>query len=205
MSRCRSLPAVLSARLQPTAGGDPRRYQFIHAVNGMLFGNFQRLIVATKNPPSIAQAARTAVSAVVSLLVAHLFGLPESYWASITTLIVMQSSLGAALPISAQRFAGTAIGAACGGLAGAYFPGNFLAFGIGVFLIGVFCTLVRLERSAYRYASITLAIVMLIARASRPWVVALHRFLEVSIGIAVGLAVTALWPERENRLSAGGA
>ncbi len=133
----------------------------------------------------------------ISLLVARLFGLPESYWASITTLIVMQSTLGAALSISGQRFAGTAIGAACGGLAGSYFPGNVAVFGVGVFLIGVLCAALRLERSAYRYASIALAIVMLIQRSQSHWVIAAHRFLEVSIGIAVGLAVTALWPERE--------
>lgn len=34
-------------------------------------------------------------------------------------------------------------------------------------------------------------------------IVAMHRFAEVSIGIAVGLAITALWPESEQpRVSA---
>src|SRR5882757_7898787 len=50
-------------------------------------------------------SARTAVAAMVSLLVARLFTLPEAYWSAITTLIVMQSSLGAALGISVRRFA----------------------------------------------------------------------------------------------------
>ena len=54
----------------------------------------------------------------VSLLVARLFHLPETYWAAISTLIVMQSNLGAALPISAQRFIGTAVGAIFGGFVG---------------------------------------------------------------------------------------
>jgi uncharacterized membrane protein YccC len=130
--------------------------------------------------------------------VARLFRLPEAYWAAISTLIVMQSTLGAALPISAQRFAGTAVGAAVGALVGSYFPGNILVFGIAVFVIGLFCALFRVERSAYRYASVTLAIVMLVTRANREWVIAVHRFLEVSIGIAVGLALTAFWPERKS-------
>jgi len=30
------------------------------------------------------------------------------------------------------------------------------------------------------------------------WVIAAHRFAEVSIGIAVGLIVTALWPEKKS-------
>ena len=53
--------------------------------------------------PIVVHSLRTAIACVVSLLVARLFRLPEAYWAAITALIVMQSSLGAALPISAQR------------------------------------------------------------------------------------------------------
>jgi uncharacterized membrane protein YccC len=29
------------------------------------------------------------------------------------------------------------------------------------------------------------------------WTVAIYRFIEVSIGIAVGLVIAAVWPERE--------
>ena len=154
-----------------------------------------KLIIAKQNPPSLTHSVRTAVAAIASLLTARLLRLPEAYWAPITTLIVMQSSLGAALPISAQRLAGTVLGAAMGALAVTWFGGNVLVFGIAVFLIGIFCTMLRLERNAFRFASITLAIIMLIPRANSVWVTAVHRFAEVSVGIAVGLALTALWPE----------
>jgi hypothetical protein len=36
---------------------------------------------------------------------------------------------------------------------------------------------------------------MLIGRAKPAWIVATHRFVEVAVGIAVGLALTAVWPE----------
>jgi uncharacterized membrane protein YccC len=39
---------------------------------------------------------------------------------------------------------------------------------------------------------------MLITRAQNPWIVAFHRFTEVSIGIAVALAITSVWPERRS-------
>ena len=162
-----------------------------------------RLIIARENPSSITHAARTAVAAVVSLQVAKLFQLPEAYWASISTLIVMQSTLGAALPISVQRFAGTAVGAAVAALVGTYFAGNIFVFGLAVFIIGLFCAAFQVERSAYRYASITLAIIMLVNRPNSHWVLAIHRFCEVSMGIAVGLAMTALWPERKTGLIGG--
>ena len=112
-------------------------------------------------------------------------------------MIVMQSTLGAALPVSVQRFAGTAIGAAVGAAVGTYFGRSVWAFGAGVFVIGALCAVLRVERSAYRYASITLAIVMLVPRAASVWRIAVHRFFEVSLGIAVGLLLSAVWPERQ--------
>lgn len=110
----------------------------------------------------------------------------------------MQSTLGAALPISVQRAAGTAIGVTVGALAATWFHGNAFVFCAAVFLIGLLCTALRIDRSAYRYASIALAIVMLINRAQNPWIVAMHRFVEVSIGIAVALVLTSVWPERRS-------
>src|SRR6266404_2662357 len=53
--------------------------------------------------PVLVHSARTAVAAVASLLAARLFRLPEAYWAPITTLVITQSSLGAALTVSRQR------------------------------------------------------------------------------------------------------
>ena len=52
-----------------------------------------------------------------------------------------------------------------------------------------------MERGAYHYAGITLVVVMLIVYTQRPWLVAVHRFVEISIGLAVGLMLSALWPE----------
>ena len=141
-------------------------------------------------------ATRTAVAVVVSLLVARLFPLPETYWAAISALIVMQSTLGEALPISAQRFIGTAIGAIFGGFVAMYFPGNVAAFGVAVFVIGLLCAALKMDRGAYRHAGFTLAIVILVPRAGNVWVIATHRFFEVSIGVVVGLVLSAAWPER---------
>ena len=155
------------------------------------------LIVARENPSSIGHSARTAVAAVASLLAARLLRMPEAYWASITALIVMQSTFGAALPISVQRFVGTALGAVVGAVAATYFHMNVVVYGIGVFLIGMLCSALQIERTAYRYASVTLAIVMLVPRSIGPWTTAAHRFVEVSLGIVVTLAIAAIWPERE--------
>jgi uncharacterized membrane protein YccC len=148
------------------------------------------------NRRALVHSARTAVAAVISLVVARAFGLPEAYWATVTTLIIMQSTLGAALTVSEQRLAGTAMGAVMGAFLTAYFGSNVIFFGLGVFALGLVCCALHLE-DAYRLASVTLAIVMLIARTKQAWIVAAHRFIEVALGIAVGLALTAVWPGDE--------
>jgi uncharacterized membrane protein YgaE (UPF0421/DUF939 family) len=144
---------------------------------------------------AVIHVVRTTIAAIASLLIARLFKLPEAYWAAITTLVVMQSSLGAALTISWQRFAGSAIGAAAGALFATYFGSNTVMFGVGIFVMGIVCAALRLDKAAYRFAGITLAIIMLIAHSAPAWIVAVHRFIEVAVGIAVGLALTAVWPE----------
>ena len=153
------------------------------------------------NLPSVNHSMRTAVAATVSFVVARLFRQPEAYWAPIATVVVMESTWRATLATSLQRIAATALGAAAGALVATYFGGSALAFGVSAFLIGLLCWLARLEKGAYRYACVTLTIVMLVPRLTTPWAGAVHRFFEVSLGIAIALVVTALWPERE---SAGG-
>jgi uncharacterized membrane protein YccC len=160
-----------------------------------------RWIIAKENPPSIAHVRLVAIAALVSYLVAALFRLPEAYWAPMSTLIVMQITFSAALPVAVQYVAGTAAGAAVGATIDAYVHQSVWAFVTAVVFIGCLCVVLRVERSSFRYASITLVIVMLVPRSMSGWSVALHRFFEVSIGIAVGLALFAIWQRFALRLS----
>jgi len=149
------------------------------------------------NEDWLAQCARTTITALVSLIIGRVLRLPEAYWAPLTAIVVMQSTLGAALTVSGQRFVGTVLGAAAGALITPYFGSNIYAYGVSIFVLGLICAVLGMGKSSYRFAGITLSIVMLVARTEPAWIVALHRFIEVSLGIAVGLAVTAVWPQRE--------
>jgi uncharacterized membrane protein YgaE (UPF0421/DUF939 family) len=150
-----------------------------------------------QNLPSVRHSIRTAIAATISLAVARLFGLPEAYWAAIATLVVMQSTLRATLLLSVERIAATALGALAGALLATWFGGNLFLFAVAVFVLGLLCAAFRMEKTAYRYASVTLAIIVLIPRSNAVWVIALHRFLEVSVGILVALALAAVWPEHQ--------
>ena len=144
---------------------------------------------------SLEHLARTTVAAILSLYLANLFKLPESYWAAITSLIVMQSTFGDTLTVSGQRFAGTAMGAAAGALLSRHFGPSPMAFAAGVGMLGVICLLLHLGRAASALASVTLALVVLVGRAESGLALAIHRFVEVSLGIVVALMLTFLWPE----------
>ena len=170
------------------------------------FGSTKPIISSQQATParrvSWVHPARTALAAVASMLVARLLRLPEPYWAPITTLVIAQSSLGAAWEVSKQRFLGTLLGAIVGSITALSFGAHsqlawlVVAFTVGVFLLGLICQLVRVDRSGYRFGGVTLTIVLLIPRTAPAWTIAFHRFVEVSIGIAVALVSATLWPEK---------
>ncbi len=145
------------------------------------------------------QAIKTGIAGVVSLILAELFHLREGYWAVISAVIVMQSSIGAAIGAAWSRMAGTAIGAFTGALFAVLLGANAPSFGLAVTIAVLVCAYLGLLDS-YRLASATVAIVMLFGRQEVTWIIALHRFLEVSLGVVVALMVTVfIWPSRARK------
>jgi uncharacterized membrane protein YgaE (UPF0421/DUF939 family) len=151
-----------------------------------------RGIFSGVNRYSALDTLRTTIAAVVAMLLARLLKMPESYWAPISTIVIVQSTIPPKT-LSWQRFVGTAVGAVIGAALATFFPPNALVYGVGILLCGVLSWLLHLG-GAYRFAAITLSIVLLIPHSSRAWIVGWHRFLEVSLGIAVALVVTTAWP-----------
>ena len=135
---------------------------------------------------------RTAIAAVVSLLLARALKLAEFYWAPISTIVILLSVTDP-LALAWQRFAGTALSAVMVALIATYVGGNWMVYGAGILVCGLLSGVLRLG-NAYRFAAITLTIVVIVAHTRPPWVVAYHRFVEVSLGIAVALLVTKVWP-----------
>ena len=136
--------------------------------------------------------ARTTFTAVASMLLAYGLKLPEFYWAPISAIVILLSPSD---PVTTawQRFAGTALGVIVAAAIATFFHPNWIAYGAGIFICGILSAVLRIGR-AYRFAGIALSIVMLIASGGPPWMVAVHRFIEVSLGIGVALLVGAVWP-----------
>ena len=79
--------------------------------------------------------------------------------------------------------AGTAMGALLAG----YFGMNLFAFSAGVFTQGLICAALRLDRAAYRFSGITLAVVMLIPHREPVAMVAVWVYVRAHGSVSVWL------------------
>lgn len=138
-------------------------------------------------------ALRATVAALLAYLLAHWLDLPKGYWAVLSAILVVQSSLGASLAIAIDRCLGTIAGGAIGVLF-AILAGPSFGLTLTFLVLGTFLAALLAARSpSYKLAPVTVCVVML-ADPSHvdPWISGLERILEISLGGAVGLACALL-------------
>ncbi|HEX6496431.1 MAG TPA: FUSC family protein [Acidobacteriaceae bacterium] len=141
-------------------------------------------------------AFKTSLAAVLCLWLGRLFGLSHSYWAAISAVVVMGSESPVSLAACRDRLIGTAVGAALGWVTSHVWHDHYLVYGVAVLVCLLVCGMLEFDKAG-RLASVALTIVVLIKTEGGPAQAALARFLEVSLGIVVALAVTLLvFPQR---------
>jgi uncharacterized membrane protein YccC len=149
---------------------------------------------ASRHRIELALTLRMSVAGLLSFAVAHLFQVTQVYWAVLTTVIVMQASVGGSLKAMLDRFVGTLGGAGWGVAVTIALPHPDVA-STGIALAAALIPLALLVafRPAYRVAPVTAAIVLL-GRPVAGGVIAaaLDRVFEIGLGSIVALAV-ALW------------
>lgn len=143
----------------------------------------------------VIHSLRTTAAAGISLYLARLLSLSEYYWAPISAIIVMQSTFGASWDTSKQRIIGTVLGVLFAGLTAERIDSQLLQFGLGILVLGLICGLLRLTVSAYRFAGVTYAIIILMNHSEIAWRIGMHRFIEVALGIVVALLVNVTDPD----------
>ena len=141
-----------------------------------------------------AQAIKVGVAGIVALSLAQLLRLPQAYWAAISAFVVMAPDVSKTVRASRDRLFGTAIGAILGAVFMLLWGNHLLCFGLTATAAVLLCAALGLDQS-YRLACVTVAIIMLVKSADSPWMIALHRFIEVTLGILVALAISALPPQ----------
>ena len=136
---------------------------------------------------------RTALAVMVALSAAKILGLAEFYWAPISAIIVMQSTLGQSWDISKQRLIGTFIGAIFAGVFDFAFSDVYTwNYALGIFMLGTICHALKLTMSAYRLGGVTFTIIVLMPHSEIAWRIGFDRFIEVTVGIVAALLVSAI-------------
>ncbi|MDZ5648693.1 FUSC family protein [Nitrospirillum sp. BR 11828] len=148
--------------------------------------------MATLRAPELRLAFRVTVAGVAALAMARLVNLPQSYWAVITAIMVMQTSIGGSLKAALDRFAGTLAGAAWGALVasvGLRDSPLHLCLTLAVALAPLAWLAAR--HPVFKLAPVTATIVLLTSASSTEssLALAMDRVFEIVIGNIVGLAV----------------
>src|SRR5216683_7972317 len=101
----------------------------------------------------VLDSVRTTFAAVASLLLARLLKMPEYYWAPISTIVIVQSTIPHRT-LGWQRFVGTALGAVLGAALATFFSPSAWVYALGILLCGLLAWLLRVE-GASRFSGIT--------------------------------------------------
>ena len=149
----------------------------------------------TTRAPELRLAVRVTTAAVLAFALAKLLGFAHGYWAVITAIIVMQTSVGGSLKAAVDRLLGTMAGALYGAAIALLIPhGTTMELAAAMVAAILPLALLAAIRPSFKAAPITAFIVLvpLSGAASAPLTYALERILEISIGSVVGLATALL-------------
>jgi uncharacterized membrane protein YccC len=149
---------------------------------------------------------RMTAAGLITFALAELLHLSQGYWAVLTAVMVIQSSVGGSLKASLDRFIGTLGGAVYGAVVGLLIP-HADTVALGMVLVVALAPLAFLAaiNASFRIAPVTAVIVLLgtVSRQTGLLDSATGRVSEIALGCAVGFAVSLLvLPARGHDLAA---
>ena len=152
---------------------------------------------------SARHAIKTAIAAVLSIIIFQYFKLPHGYWSTLSAIIVMQSnidtgSLEMTLKVGSERLVGTIIGSVVALLILFTFTMNQWQFMAVIFVIVLCFTYLTKFYDGFKLAGVTALIVLLLSdHASFTHGYAVARITEILLGVVIAVLVTVcIWPYR---------
>jgi uncharacterized membrane protein YccC len=137
---------------------------------------------------ALRHAARITVAALLTSELTLLLRLPQGYWAVITTLIVMQASLGGTLGAAVDRVLATMAGAGAGVIGAALQQVLSLPESVVLVLACAPMAMLAMQHPSFRLAPVTAAMILIMGGSENA---ALHtafdRTLEIALGCVIGV------------------
>src|SRR5260370_23628399 len=148
----------------------------------------------SQHRPEIRLTLQMTIAGLTAFAVAHLLGLGQVYWAVLTTVIVIQASVGGSLKASLDRFFGTIGGAVWGVAVSVAVPhATVPMMGLALAITLIPLAIVVAFGPRYRVEPVTATIVLLATPGTNGVIgSALERVLEIGLGSIVALAVVLL-------------
>lgn len=139
-------------------------------------------------------SVRVTAAGLAAFLLSHLLELPQGYWAVLTAVLIIQSSIGGSLKAALERLIGTFGGAVYGALIASLVPHENLTMMAVTLAIGLAPpALLAALKPSFRIAPVTVIIVLFSSTVAGPHVsviqYAFDRVIEIGIGSIIGLFV----------------
>jgi uncharacterized membrane protein YccC len=150
------------------------------------------------------QCLRMTLAAILTMALGEFLGLPRSYWAVLTAVIVTQANVGGSIKATLDRLIGTLAGAIYGGAVALLIPAeNPIVAVVAVAVAPGPLTLASALNPSFRVAPVTAIILLLTPVSAQSGVLAsaAERIVEIGFGSVVGLACSlAVLPARASSL-----
>jgi uncharacterized membrane protein YccC len=148
-----------------------------------------------RHRPRLLLSLRIVLASVLTFAIAHLLDLAKGYWAVLTAVIVIQSSVGGSIKATTDRLLGSLGGAVWGVCVCLAIPhAGVLSLGLALAAAVTPLAVATAFNPAWRVAPVTAIILLLTptSQAHGPVYAAIQRMLEVGLGSIVAVLVAAV-------------
>ena len=163
---------------------------------------------AAAHNAEIRLSTRVTAAGLTAFLLSQFLSLPQGYWAVLTAVLIIQSSIGGSLKAALERMIGTFGGAVYGALIAALVPHENLTMMAVTLAVGLAPpALLAALKPSFRIAPVTVIIVLFSSTVAGPHVnvfeYAFARVVEIGIGSLIGLlvALTVLPARAHNQVA----
>lgn len=141
-------------------------------------------------------ALRSGIAVVIAILFVAIFEVKFGYWLILTTIIILQPTLGATLNKAKQRTIGTLLGVAVGSILILAISHSLLGIAICIAFLIFTCVLTRtISQAVFVFSGTIIAILLLNAGQTPNWEYAVYRMIDTLLGVSIGLGASfLLWP-----------